>query len=118
MSFSYNNIIDRSKNQDRETNKDFNNSIISISSNKKKSSQEDIDLMVNKTYERIFDVIKLNNKNYFLDKNLGLIWNENTDISGIINKNKYIWFENEDLFHEQALLENNEFLNIINKIIN
>ena len=29
MSFSYNNIIDRSKNKDRETNKDFNNSIIS-----------------------------------------------------------------------------------------
>ena len=71
--------------------------------------------MVNKTYERIFDVIQLNNKNYFLDKNIGLIWNEETDLSGIINKNKYIWFDNENIFHEQALLENIEFKDIVNK---
>jgi len=101
MSFSYDNIIERSNNKDRETNKEFNNKILSDSSTKKKSTQEDIDNMVNKTYEKIFDVIKYNEKNYYLDKNLGTIWDENTEIVGLINKNQYIWFEEQELLYNK-----------------
>lgn len=97
MSFSYNNIIERSNNKDRETNKQFNNKILNDSSTKKKSTQEDIDIMVNKTYEKIFNVIKYKEKNYFLDKYLGTIWDENTEIVGLENNSTYIWFDEEEL---------------------
>ncbi len=118
MAFSYNNIIDRSKNKDRESNKDFNNNIILISSNKKKSSQEDIDNMVNKTNEKIFDVIRHDNNMYFCDKNQGLIWNLETEVCGIITKNRNIWFEEEAKLEKQYLMDNKEFKQIINNYIN
>ena len=35
---------------------------MTVTSTKKKSSQADIDTMVNKTHEKIFDVIKYNEK--------------------------------------------------------
>ena len=66
MAYEYNNIINRSKNEDRETNKQFNNDIMTVTSTKKKSSQADIDTMVNKTHEKIFDVIKYNGKICYL----------------------------------------------------
>lgn len=101
MSFSYDNIIERSNNKDRETNKEFNKKILNDSSTKKKSNQEDIDNMVNKTYEKIFDVIEYNKKNYYLDKNLGTIWDEDLEIVGLINKNQYIWFEEQELLYNK-----------------
>lgn len=95
MSYSYNNIFDKSDNRDREINKEFNKNILN-SSIKKKSNQEDIDIMVNKTFEKIFDVIKYKDKNYFLDKKLNTIWDENTNIVGLVDKSKYIWFEEQE----------------------
>ena len=86
---------------------------MTVTSTKKKSSQEDIDTMVNKTHEKIYDVIKYNNKNYFLDKELGLILNEENNISGLFSKNKNIWFEEENILQEQLLIENKEFEDII-----
>jgi hypothetical protein len=74
---------------------------MTVTSTKKKSSQADIDTMVNKTHEKIFDVIKYNEKNYYLDKNLGTIWDENTEIVGLINKNQYIWFEEQELLYNK-----------------
>lgn len=113
MAYEYNNVINRSKNEDRETNKQFNNNIMTVTSTKKKSSQADIDIMVNKTYEKIFDVIKYNDKNYFLDKELGLILNGENNISGLYSKNKNIWLDEENKLQEQIQIENKEFENII-----
>ncbi len=95
MSFSYNNIIDRSKNNDnREENKDFNKLI--LVGNKKKSNQVDVDIMINKTSEKIFDVITLEGKNFFIDKKLSQIWDDDANIVGIIDNNKYIMFSEHD----------------------
>lgn len=118
MSYSFSNIIDRSKNKDRESNKNFNNNIISINSNKKKSSQEDIDDMVNKTYEKIFDVIKYKDMIYFCDKNQGLIWDSNSDLCGLVSNKGNIWFEEEDQLEKKILIENKEFKLIIENYLN
>jgi hypothetical protein len=100
MSFSYNNIIDRSKNNDnREENKDFNK-LIMVGS-KKKSNQVDVDIMMNKTSEKIFDVITIEDKNFFIDINLSQIWNDDAIIVGIIDDDKFIWFKEQDKLIEE-----------------
>ncbi len=118
MSYSYNNnAINNSRNKDRESNKDFNNKIMLKTSTKKKSSQEDIDDMVNKTYDKIFDVIKNGETLYFLDKSLGLIWNEQTEIVGLVNKGTKIWFNEEDKLFIKFEQDNTEFKQIINNYL-
>jgi hypothetical protein len=63
---------------------------------KKKIDSADIDSIKNKVYYKIFDVYKINNNNYYLDKEFNLIWNSNQDVIGIINKNCYVLFEDLD----------------------
>ena len=63
---------------------------------KKKIDSADIDSIKNKVYYKIFDVYKINNNNYYLDKEFNLIWNSNQDVIGIINKNCYLLFEDLD----------------------
>ena len=115
MSFSYNNIIDRTKNKDRESNKNFNITIILNSNNKKKSSQEDIDCMINKTCGKIFNVITVDEKNYFLDKELSMIWDEDAVLVGLYNNKKYFWFNEFDSILEDIINDNKELNILFNK---
>ena len=119
MSYSYNNNeANKSRNKDRESNKDFNNKIMLKSSTKKKSSQEDIDDMVNKSHLKIFNVIKKGDLIFYLDTNLGLIWNDESEIIGMVNKNEKIWFNEEDKLFIQFEKDDIEFKNIINNYLN
>ncbi len=114
MSFSYNDLINISKNNDREKNKDFNRLI--LNSGKKKSNQNDIDTMMNKTSEKIYDVITLNEKKYFIDKQVCHILDEDTNVVGIIDKNKYIWFSECDDLMEKLKKEDKEVDEIYKEI--
>ncbi len=119
MSFSYNLIIDNSKNKDIELNNRMNNIILDANSNRKKSSQEDIDNMLDKLSNKIFDVITHNKTNYFWDKELNLIWDENTNIVGFVNLNtkvsdeKNIFWKDVDNVINQMNLDEIEFNQIM-----
>lgn len=43
--------------------------------------------------EKIFDVIEIKGKEYFLDTNFGIIYNDETNQVGIKRENKYIMFD-------------------------
>ncbi len=121
MSFSYSLIIDNSKNKDTESNNKFNNIILDANSGRKKSSQEDINNMMEKLVNKIFDVVVINKCNYFLDKDLNLIWDENTNIVGFLNhttidSDKYIFYKEVDKVMNQMNLEEVEFNQMIKTI--
>lgn len=121
MSFSYSLIIDNSKNKDVESNNKFNDIILDANSGRKKSSQEDINNMMEKLVNKIFDVIVINKCNYFLDKDLNLIWDENTNIVGFLNPtaislDKYIFYKEIDKIMNQMDLEEIEFNQMIKTI--
>ena len=56
---------------------------------------------------KIFNIIKLNDNPYFIDQELKLIWDTNTDVVGIINNNKYVFFDYIDKIIENIKQENN-----------
>ncbi len=121
MSFSYSLIIDNSKNKDVESNNKFNDIILDANSGRKKSSQEDINNMMEKLVNKIFDVVVINKCNYFLDKDLNLIWDENTNIVGFLNPttistDKYIFYKEIDKIMNQMDLEEVEFNQMIKTI--
>lgn len=122
MSFSYNIIIDNSKNKDVQLNNKMNDIILDANSGRKKSSQEDIDNMMEKLLNKIFDVVEINKVNYFLDKELNSILDDNTNIVGFINmssfvssetsdydKNKYIFYADVDKVVNQMKMDEIEF---------
>ncbi len=122
MSFSYNIIIDNSKNKDVQLNIKMNDIILDANSGRKKSSQEDIDNMMEKLLNKIFDVVEINKVNYFLDKELNSILDENTNIVGFINmsssfsaeksdldKNKYVFYADVDKVINQMKMDEIEF---------
>ena len=74
----------------------------------------EISLFINEVRPIILKCIK----NYFLDKELGLILNDENNISGLFLKNKKIWLEDEDKLQEQFLIENKEFEDIIRNYLN
>ena len=59
--------------------------------------------MVNK----IFNIIELNDNLYFIDQELKLIWDTNTDVVGIVNNNNYVFFDYIDKIIENIKQENN-----------
>ncbi len=119
MSFSYNLIIDSSKSKDIELNTQMNNIILDANSNRKKSSQEEIDNMLDKLSNKIFDVIVCDKKNYFWDKELNLIWDENTNIIGFVNlsakvdESKYVFWRDIDNIIGQMNLDEIEYNQLI-----
>jgi hypothetical protein len=119
MSFSYNLIIDSSKSKDIELNTQMNNIILDANSNRKKSSQEEIDNMLDKLSNKIFDVIVWDKNNYFWDKELNLIWDENTNIIGFVNLSakvdepKYVFWRDIDNIVSQMNLDEIEYNQII-----
>lgn len=63
---------------------------------KKKANKEQIDTLKSSLYYKIFDILKLNEENFYLDKELNLIWDEKKEVVGIINNKQYIFFNEID----------------------
>jgi hypothetical protein len=63
---------------------------------KKKVNKEQIDTLKSSLYYKIFDILKQENKNYYLDKEFNLIWDESKEVVGIINNGKYLFFNEID----------------------
>lgn len=60
---------------------------------KKKAGTEEIQKLKSCLYYKIFDLLKHNNQKYYLDKEFNLIWDKDKEVVGIINENKYMFFE-------------------------
>jgi len=63
---------------------------------KKKANKEQIDTLKSSLYYKIFDILKLNDKIYYLDRDFNLIWDELQDVVGIIDKKIYVFFSDDD----------------------
>lgn len=63
---------------------------------KKKINEEDIKSVKSSLYYKIFDILKKDNKTYYLDKDYNLIWDEKKEVVGIINEKKYLFFSDID----------------------
>ena len=70
-----------------------------------KSTKVEIDDMKDKLTYKIYDVITIKGKNYFLDKQSNLIWDENVEIVGFIKNNVYILWEDLDCLMEQIKID-------------
>ena len=62
--------------------------------------------------EKIFDVIKINDDEYFLDTDFGIIYNNEIKQIGIKKNDKYIFYSEIDIdkLNEQFEFENNKIL--------
>lgn len=67
---------------------------------KKKANKEQIDTLKSSLFYKIFDILKVNNKTYYLDREFNLIWDEKKEVVGIIDKKKYIFFSEIDIIVE------------------
>ena len=63
---------------------------------KKKANKEQIDTLKSSLYYKIFDILKLNEEIFYLDKEFNLIWDEKKEVVGIINNKQYIFFNEID----------------------
>lgn len=63
---------------------------------KKKANKEQIDTLKSSLYYKIFDILKFNEKIYYLDREFNLIWDEFQDVVGIIDKKNYVFFSEND----------------------
>lgn len=63
---------------------------------KKKPSQTEIDTFYDKLACKVFDIYEFENKKYYLDRDLNLIWDTELEAVGIINKNKYVFFQKQN----------------------
>jgi hypothetical protein len=63
---------------------------------KKKANKEQIDTLKSSLYYKIFDILNIGDKVYYLDREFNLIWDHLQDVIGIINKTEYIFFSNYD----------------------
>ena len=69
---------------------------------KKIINKEDIDTVKSSLYYKIFDILRKNDKTFYLDKDYNLIWDENKDVVGVINKTEYMFFSDIDLIIENV----------------
>ena len=63
---------------------------------KKKANKEQIDTVKSSLKHKIFDIMKINEKNYYLDKEFNLIWDEKKEVVGIINNINGVFFAEID----------------------
>ena len=67
-----------------------------INNMKKKANKEQIDTLKSSLYYKIFDILKVNEETFYLDKEFNLIWDEKKEVVGIINNKQYIFFNEID----------------------
>jgi hypothetical protein len=63
---------------------------------KKKVDQGEINSFKNRLYFKIFNIVTINNVNYYIDNEFNLIWDNKQDVVGIIHNNKNIFFDELD----------------------
>jgi len=59
---------------------------------KPKPSQNEIDTLKNQLYYKVFDVEIINNQKYYIDNDWKMIWDNKTNIVGIVDGNNYVFF--------------------------
>ena len=96
----------------KKNSKEYHEYIIEL--NKKK--KEDAKNFKERLSEKIFDVLERDGINYFLDKDLKLIWDEDTNVVGIINDKKYIFIEEEKNMINNLLEDNKKVKKIVDEI--
>lgn len=84
----------------------------------KKSSEEDINNMIGRLNKKIFDIHTLNNKTYYLDRELNLIWDDNLHVCGLILNSNLIFWSIIDNIIDAIKLNNLEVIEIVNYINN
>lgn len=77
---------------------------------KKQINKEQIDSVKSSLCYKIFDLLKINDKKYYLDKEYNLIWDENKKTVGIIFENKNIFFSEMDEYLKKTDDEMNEII--------
>lgn len=60
---------------------------------KKKPTQNEIDIYYDNLPCKVFDLLVLNEKKYYLDKDLNLIWDVELNVVGIIHNKKNYFFD-------------------------
>ena len=63
---------------------------------KKKANKEQIDIVKSSLKYKIFDIMKINEQIYYLDKEFNLIWDEKKEVVGIINNINGVFFAEID----------------------
>ncbi len=63
---------------------------------KKKPTQSQIDEFKYKLEYKIFDIEEINNSIFYMDRNWNVIWDDNINIVGFIQNNKYVFFSEID----------------------
>ena len=75
---------------------------------KKIINTQEIKNFKTRLYYKIFDMLKLNNDTFYLDKEFNLIWNNEKEVVGIINNKNYYFFDDINLIINSMLTENIE----------
>lgn len=81
-----------------------------------KKKTENAKTFKERLFEKVFDVLDKDGKSYFLDRELNLIWDEDTNVVGIIDNKKYIFLEDEQKIMNKIIEENKIVKKIINEI--
>lgn len=70
--------------------------------------------------EKIFDVVEINNMEYFLDSDFGILYNNEINQIGIKKNNKYMMYDEIDILklNQQLEIENNEVFRLIKMCLN
>ena len=77
--------------------------------------EKDVQNMIGKLSNKIFDVITINGIEYFLDNDFKLLWDSSTDIVGFFKNNKYIFWNDVDMIIKQIKLDDIEVQKIMKK---
>jgi hypothetical protein len=96
----------------KKNSKEYHEYIIELN-NKRKEDAKKFKLRLS---DKIFDVLEKDGESYFLDRELNLIWDENTNVVGIINDKKYIFLKDEKAMIKNILEDNKRVEKIINEI--
>ena len=96
----------------KKNSKEYKEYIIEITKKKEKDAKN----FKEKLTDKVFDIIERNNNYYFIDTDLNQIWDEDTNIVGIIKNNKNIFFEDEKKMIDNIINENNLESKIVNSI--
>ena len=76
---------------------------------KKKPSQNEIDIYYDNLPCKIFDLHIINNKKYYIDKDLNIIWDSSLDVVGVF-KNKKTYFFDDKIINDIVSQSNQNFL--------
>jgi hypothetical protein len=66
--------------------------------------------------EKIFDIIEINEKEYFFDSDFNIIYDDTVTQVGIKKNNKYILYSEFNKINEQIEIDNNNLIQIMNNI--